>query len=143
MWKYEATVTWTSAKEGELHAGGNPGIGVGTPPEFGGPHDKWSPEQLLTGAVTTCLMTTALYMLEKARVEFGSYTSSATGTMDKTREGLAFTDVHVKIDVTVAREDDVDKARESVLRAEKACPISRALRCPVRVDIHISHQTRE
>jgi len=36
MWQYETTVSWTSGKEGRLHAGGNPEIMVATPPEFGG-----------------------------------------------------------------------------------------------------------
>lgn len=143
MWQYETTVTWKSEKAGELHAGNNPDIAVATPPEFGGPHNQWSPEQLLTGAVATCLMTTALYTLAKAHVDLRSYTSNATGTMDKTHQGLAFTHVHVQIRVAVAKAEDVEKARESILRAEKGCPISKALQCPVQLDIKVSHQEKE
>jgi len=91
MWQYETTVVWKAAKEGKLHAGGNPEICVTTPPDFGGPHNNWSPEQLLTGAVGACMMTSALYYLEKAGVDLRSYMSNATATMDKTRDGLAFT----------------------------------------------------
>lgn len=99
MWQYETTVVWKAEKEGQLHSGGNPDIGVATPPVFGGPYNVWSPEQLLTGAVGTCLMTSALYFLEKADVDLRYYMSNATGTMGKTPDGLAFTGVNVNVNV--------------------------------------------
>jgi len=133
MWQYETTVVWKTGKEGKLHAGGNPEIGIATPPDFGGPHNNWSPEQLLTGAVDACLMTSALYYLAKAGVGLRSYMSNATATMDKTRNGLAFTGVSVEISMTVADESDIEKACEAVTRAEKSCPVSKALQCPVSV----------
>ena len=137
MWQYETTVVWKAEKEGRLHAGGNPEITVATPPDFGGPHNTWSPEQLLTGAVGTCLMTSALYFLDQEGVAVQSYMSNATGTMDRAREGLAFMGVSVEISITVADEADVEKARQAVLRAEKGCPVSKALHFPVRVHADI------
>jgi len=133
MWQYEATVVWKTEKEGRLRAGGNPEICVATPPDFGGPHNNWSPEQLLISAVAGCLMTSALYYLEKAGVGLRSYISNAIGTVDKTPEGLAFTRVRVEISITVADASHVEKARKAAARAEKSCPISRALQCFVEV----------
>lgn len=135
MWQYETTAVWKTEKDGRLHAGGNPEIGIATPPDFGGPHNKWSPEQLLVGAVAGCLMTSALYYLERARVDLRSYISNAIGTMDKTPEGLAFTRVRVDMSITVADDSHVEKARKAAARAEKSCPISRALQCPVEVHV--------
>lgn len=133
MWQYETTVVWKTGKEGRLHAGGNPEIRVATPPDSGGPRNNWSPEQLLISAVAGCLMTSALYYLEKAGVDLDSYMSNATGTMDKTPEGLAFTRIHVDISITVADDSHVEKARKATARAEISCPISKALQCPVEV----------
>jgi len=133
MWQYETTVVWKTGKEGRLHAGGNPEICVATPPDSGGPHNNWSPEQLLTGAVGACLMTSGLYYLEKAGVDWRSYMSNATATVDKAPEGLAFTRIRVDISITVADDSHVEKARKATARAEKSCPISKALQCPVEV----------
>jgi len=133
MWQYETTVVWKAGKEGKLHAAGNPEVCVAAPSDFGGPYSNWSPEQLLTGAVGACLMTSALYYLEKDGVDLRSYMSNAAGTMDKTRDGLAFTGVSVEISITVGDEEDMEKARQAVLRAGKGCPVSKALQCPVRV----------
>jgi len=133
MWQYETSLVWKAAKEGKLHAGGNPEVRVTTPPDFGGPHNDWSPEQLLAGAVGAGLMTSTLYYLERAGVGLRSYMSNATATIDKTDEGLAFTEVSVEISMAVADEGDMKKARNAVLCAEKACPVSNALQCPVRV----------
>jgi len=133
MWQYETTVVWKAAKEGKLHAGGNPEVCVAAPPDFGGPHNDWSPEQLLAGAAGAGLMTSALYYLERAGVDLRSYMSNATVTIDKTGEGVAFTEVLVEISMAVADEGDMKKARNAVLCAEKTCPISKALQCQVRV----------
>jgi len=133
MWHYETTVVWKTEKEGRLHAGGNPEICVATPPDFGGPHGNWSPEQLLISAVAGCLMTSALYYLERAGVNLRCYIGNAIGTMDKTPEGLAFTRVRVEISITVADDSHVEKARKAAARAEKSCPISKALQCLVEV----------
>ena len=126
-----------------MHASGNPEIGIATPPDFGGPHNNWSPEQLLTGAVGACLMTSTLYYLEKAGVDLRSYMSNATATMDKTRNGLAFTCVSVEISMTVADESDIEKACEAVTRAEKSCPVSKALQCPVPVHANVRKLGKE
>ena len=133
MWQYETTVVWKAAKEGKLHAGGNPEVCVAAPPDFGGPHNDWSPDQLLAGAVGTSLMTSTLYYLERAGVDLRSYMSNVTVTINKAGEGLAFTEVSVEISMAVADEGDIKKARNAVLCAKKACPVSNALQCPVRV----------
>jgi len=83
MWQYETTVVWKAGKEGRLHAGGNLDVCVATPPDFGGPYNNWSPEQMLTGAVGACLMTSALHYHEKAGVDLRAYMSNATATMDR------------------------------------------------------------
>lgn len=144
VWQYETTTVWKSGKEGRLHAAGNPEIGIATPPEFGGPQNIWSPEDLLTGAVGACLMTSMLYFLDQAGVDLRSYMSNAKGTMEKTSDGLAFTRIEVQISVAVGTENDVGNARQAGDMAEKSCPVSKALKCPVNVNIHVNvHRTGE
>ncbi len=138
MWNYETTVSWTSGKEGRLHAGGKPEIMMSTPPEFGGPQNVWSPEDLLAGSVGSCVMTTSVFFLEKSEVKLLSYLSNATATMEKTKEGLALTGVSVDVRISVANEEDIEKAEAALRKAEAACPVSKALKCGVSLKTRVT-----
>ncbi len=138
MWKFETTLSWTSGKEGSLHSGGKPEVKVATPPEFGGPRNIWTPEDLLAGAVGSCVMTTSVFFMEKAGVKLLSYLSNASATMEKTREGLAFTGVSVDVTLSVAEEEDIEKAYSAMERAEAACPVSKVLKCGVTLKTKVT-----
>lgn len=138
MWQYETTVSWTSGKEGRLHAGGNPEIMVATPPEFGGPENRWTPEDLMAGAAGSCVMTSALFFLEKGGVKLVSYLSNATAIMEKTREGLAITGISVDVSIAVADEEDIEKAYSAMLKAEVTCPVSKTLKCGVSLKTSVT-----
>ena len=135
MWTYKTAVDWKEGKTGETRSPGKPTIEVATPPEFGGPENIWTPEDLLTSSVATCIMTSALFFLQRSKIALRSYASEATATMEKGPTGLAITGV--KVAVTVALEDasQVDAARKAVERAEKTCPISNSLNCPVSLEL--------
>ncbi len=137
MWKYETTVAWESGKQGRLHARGNPDIKVATPPEFGGPQNTWSPEDLLAGAVASCMMTTSLFFLEKAGIKPLSYLSNAAAVMEKTASGLAFTEVSVAVSVSVANAEEIDTVYSAIEKAEKSCPVSKSLNCKVTLSIQV------
>jgi organic hydroperoxide reductase OsmC/OhrA len=138
MWTYETSVVWKEGKLGETHAGGKPPIEVATPPEFGGPGNYWTPEDLLTSAVASCIMTSALFFIERADIILRSYMSNATGQMEKGPGGLTITSVKVEIAVTLAEPDDEPALRKAIDRAEATCPISRSLNCPVEVTLHVN-----
>ncbi len=138
MWTYETSVVWKEKKTGFTHSGGKPSIEIATPPEFGGPPNYWSPEDLLTSSVASCIMTSSIFFLERAGIEMRSYMSNATGTMEKTPVGLAISSVSVEIAITLADPGQEAAARKAVERAEKTCPISNTLKCPVEVLLHVN-----
>jgi organic hydroperoxide reductase OsmC/OhrA len=76
-------------------------------------------------------MTSTLYFLEQADVDLRSYMSNATGTMGKTRDGLALTGIDGQISLAVGSGGNLEKARQACGVAEKSCPGSKALKCPV------------
>ncbi len=138
MWTYETSVVWTEEKKGETHAGGKPPIEVATPPEFGGPPNIWTPEDLLTSSAASCIMTSTLFFAEKAGIEMRSYMSNASGVMEKTPNGLAITRITVEVAITLVDASQEAAIRKAVDRAERTCPISKSLRCPVEVKLHIN-----
>ena len=135
MWEFATELSWNSGKKGRLKAGNIPEIEVATPPEFGGPPDIWSPEDLLAGAVNSCIMTTSLYFLERSGIELLSYDSRATARVEKSKEGLVVTGVTVEVEISVADEANIEKAYATVEKAEKSCLISKSLRCEVSLKV--------
>ncbi|MFH0982923.1 MAG: OsmC family protein [Planctomycetota bacterium] len=135
MWNYKISLAWKEGKAGELGAVGKPAVTVGTPPEFGGPPGTWTPEDLLAASVAGCVMTTALYWVDKLKVALRAYASTATARMEKTKDGLAITTVEVKVRATVAAPSTRDDMVKVMSLAEQNCPISHSLKCPVTVTL--------
>jgi organic hydroperoxide reductase OsmC/OhrA len=133
--QYDTAVEWTADREGVLTAPNRPPIRIGAPPEFAGPNDAWSPEQLCVAAVNACVMATFLAIAANSKLALRRYSASATGTLGKVEgRGPVITRVVVRPRVTVG--PDVDRGRvERILKmAEKNCYISNSLQSEVLLE---------
>ena len=137
MWTYEASVDWKQGKTGETRSAGKPTMEVATPPEFGGPENIWTPEDLLTSSVATCIMTSALFFIDRAKIQLRSYKSNATATMDKGPTGLTITGIKIAVTMELDDPTQTAAARKAVEQAEKTCPISNSLKCPVELSLQV------
>jgi organic hydroperoxide reductase OsmC/OhrA len=135
MHTFQVKTVWRHDQYCRVSARRNPELTVATPPEFGGPDCTWSPEELLVASVGSCLLSTFLYFAHRFGLAFGSYSSTSTGTIEKTSEGLRFTGIDVSIAVTVSDDEAVERASSLRLKEklEKYCPVSSSLNCPVRL----------
>jgi len=133
-WRFANTVTWHEGKQAGLTAEGRPDLGVATPPEFGGPEGIWGPEDFLVAAVNSCILTTFLYLRGRAGIELVSYQGDSEGTVVYTDGALKFSEVTVRPRVTVASEENRERAAEALKRAEETCLISNSLDCAVNVE---------
>ena len=138
MWTYETAVDWKEGKIGKTRAAGKPTVEVATPPEFGGPENYWSPEELISSAVASCVMTSALFFFERGKIALRSYKSKATTTMGKGPAGLALTGMKITIDLKLEDPAQEEAARTAVQQAKKSCPLSNALTIPVEMELTIS-----
>jgi organic hydroperoxide reductase OsmC/OhrA len=140
---FETTVVWKQGKEGAVQTRNHPALAIATPPEFGGPKGMWCPEELFVASVAGCLMSTFLYFAERFNVALKGYSSTSTGCLEKTRDGLRFTGIEVAICVTVPDAAAREKATSLRLKEmlEKYCPVSAALNCPVRLNLSVVPQT--
>lgn len=115
---------------------------VGAPPQFGGTDTVWSPEELLVGAVITCLQTTFDAFARRDKLQVASWRATGTGILEKGPQGPRFTgiDLHVQL----ATEPGTEALAETVLRvAERNCIVSHALSCPVRLTATINEHLSE
>lgn len=115
-------------------AADEPPIKVGPPPQFDGRVGHQSPEDLLLAAVASCHMTTLTALARRKAVPIKHYVSRASGTLEKTKEGLRLTSIRLRV------EASTDAGREGELTslielAETQCIISNALGLKVELEI--------
>jgi len=110
---------------------------VGPAPEFEGGPETLNPEEMFVAAINNCLMTTFFYFMQKSNVEVLSYYSDAQGRVEKQADGFRFTNVEVRAEVILPRQEFAEKAREFGDLAEKYCLVSRSVTCPVHYELEV------
>lgn len=137
MWTYETTVKWSGGKKGRALCAGKPDIEISTPPEFGGPEGCWTPEDLLAASVAGCLMTSALFFIERDSIALSSCECRARAVMQKTPQGLAITGISVDVNISLQDPGQEPALRRALERAEASCPVSKSLNCPVELALQL------
>tara|TARA_R110000765_G_scaffold14383_1_gene42184 strand:+ start:1032 stop:1487 length:456 start_codon:yes stop_codon:yes gene_type:complete len=140
---YNVNVNWTQDRKGtmcspELHnkeTNETNCLEVATPPEFpdGMPH-IWSPEHLLTAAVSSCFMTTFLAIAAYSKLDFVSFKCESKGVLDKVDGKFAVTEIHLSPEVIIVDEKYQEKAIRILEKSEKACLISNSIKSKVLME---------
>jgi organic hydroperoxide reductase OsmC/OhrA len=137
MWSYETALRWTSGATGIEQTANRPDMTISAPPEFGGRDDLWNPELLLVASVESCMLLTSLSVAQRQKIQLNGYASKAVGRMAKTPDGLRFLEIAVSVTLTVDGSTDAAAAARIVHIAEKYCPVSNAVKCPVIVSVDV------
>ncbi len=139
LYFYNTKVEWKEGRIGELTSEGMESITVATPPDFPkGVPNIWSPEHLFTASVNICLMTTFLAIAENSNLKFKSFTSDASGKVEKTDGGYLFTEIELKPKIIIADEKDRERAGRIIEKAKNACLISNSIKSKVTMETEIS-----
>jgi organic hydroperoxide reductase OsmC/OhrA len=134
VYGYSAHAHWTMHKRGILEAADIPRtINFAAPPEFGGDPGLWTPEHLLLGAIATCYVSTFRAIADLSKLEFGGMDVFVDGTMEKQEGGFRFTKVVLRPVISIASEEDRIRVQHALEKAERGCPVSRSLSCPVEL----------
>lgn len=134
---YNVNVNWNSDRKGimcspELENDSGNCIEVATPPDFPkGIPGIWSPEHLFTAAVNSCLMTTFLAIAENSKLAFESFSCKSTGKLEKVDGKFMMSEIVLEPVVTIAHEDDREKALRVLQKSEAACLISNSVKSTI------------
>jgi organic hydroperoxide reductase OsmC/OhrA len=134
---YEIHLKGTPTGYASVSAEGLPDLRLAPPPDFGGPGDAWSPEQLLLAAVETCFLLTLRVVAQASKVEFTALHVRAEGTVDRTDSVTRFTKIVLRPRLTVAPGVDRSRAMRALEKSEKACLVAASLSTPVRLEAEI------
>jgi len=110
---------------------------VGPPQEYGGSPSSLNPEEMLVASVNSCIMLVFYHFAKKYEVEVASYHSDAEGKVEKTKNGLRFTNVEVKAKVSLGDAGSAEKIEEIARLAEQYCLVSGSLACPVQYNVEV------
>jgi organic hydroperoxide reductase OsmC/OhrA len=110
---------------------------IGPPPVYGGSPNSLNPEELLVASVNGCIMLVFFHFARKYKVEVASYHSQAEGKIEKTKNGLRFTNIEVEAQVSLAYGASAEKIEEIAHLADKYCLVTGSLACPVQYNVEV------
>jgi peroxiredoxin-like protein len=111
-----------------------PRIAFGPPPEFQGEAGAWTPEHFFLAAIASCFLVTFAGIAESSRFVYVGIELSAEGIIQKTEGGLQFTEVILRPTLTIAREEERERALRLLEKAERSCLVSRSVQSAVRME---------
>jgi organic hydroperoxide reductase OsmC/OhrA len=131
---YQVSLEGRPDGDGVLECAPRPPIVGGPPPQFGGEHVVWSPEELLLSAAALCLMTTFQAIAGSKSLAGIGWRCSAEGVLDRTASGPAFTSIRIEVELS-GRAEQEQLAVELLHLAERRCIIKNSLKVPVEVSV--------
>jgi organic hydroperoxide reductase OsmC/OhrA len=131
--RFPVTVHWQGEQLARAVAPALDDIEIAVPPEFRGPGGRWSPEQLLVGAVASCFAVTFAAIARRHRIPIHSLTVTGTGHVAHRDDGqVGF--VALEITPRIETEPEfVGTAEHTARSAHEACLVTGALDVPVHV----------
>ena len=73
-----------------------------------------------------------------SKVEFTAMDATASGTVDRAGDAIRFTDIVLRLRLTVPAGTDPDRVQHVIEKSKKACLISASLSVPVRLESQIA-----
>lgn len=126
---FRSRVSWAGENKGTAAAAGKQNVDVGSPPEFRGHPNVWSPEELLLASVNTCHMLTFRALASKYNIEIASYDSDAEGVLERKDGAFQMTRITIRAVITV--DKDLDQARQTAEEVTKNCYMANSVKAQV------------
>ena len=135
--RYRARLSGGPIAYAELTAGAAPALRMAPPPEFDGPGDAWSPEELFLAAVESCFLFTLRAVARMSKLEFNRLTLEAAGIVDRPDRVTRFTEIALRAVLTVPRGPDRVAALAVLEKTKSACLVSASIATPIRLEAEI------
>jgi organic hydroperoxide reductase OsmC/OhrA len=137
--EFGVQIAWTGGKEGTITLTGKPDLPLSSPVYWEGKLDAYSPQDLFVSAVTGCYITTFVSMMKRMKQPFSSHHAEGRARLHKHPEGgWHFTDIYIKMNITIPREANLSQVERAVTLTEKYCQVSRSVACKVHVEPKIT-----
>lgn len=110
-----------------------PNLCVTPPPEFKGPKEFWSPEDIFCASISSCYLLTFKAMARFKKLEWRDIEVSVDAHLEKSATGLKFTKVEIMPVLTICCQSNVDKYLEVLDSAKSNCLVTSSMNCDFSV----------
>lgn len=127
--RYHVSATASEDSDVALSSPSVEDIPSASPPEFGGPGNRWSPETLLTASVADCFVLTFKAIARASKFTWKELSCDAEGLLDRVDGQLQFTGFSINARLVIDAGVDAAKGEKLLHKAEQACLITNSLAC--------------
>jgi organic hydroperoxide reductase OsmC/OhrA len=136
--KYHVVAWWTSGRTGLAKSDLSPNaIHFTAPPQFGGLQGRWTPEDLLLAALTSCFTTTFHAIALASKFEYIDLQVEADGTVGKMDTGYGFSEIVMRPNLTILDEESRERGISLLQKTAGLCLVSRALSPAPKLEIRL------
>jgi len=114
-----------------------PTLDVAAPKDFGGPGDKWSPEDLLMASIANCVVLTFRSIARISKLQWLTIQCESQGKLEKVDHQTKFTKITTKITLVIPPDESDDKAKKVLVKAEESCLIRNSLSAETHFECEI------
>jgi organic hydroperoxide reductase OsmC/OhrA len=126
--RFRVDAWWTSGRTGIAKSSSAPNaIHFTSPPAFGGLEGRWTPEDLLLGAVASCFTTTFRTLAEYSKFEYTDLQVDVEAVVSKAETGYSLGEMFIRVNLLIPREEEQARALKLLHKAKGLCLVSRAL----------------
>jgi organic hydroperoxide reductase OsmC/OhrA len=127
-YRFRVEAWWASGRTGIAKSSSAPNaIHFTSPPAFGGVEGRWTPEDLLLGAVASCYTTTFRTLAEYSKVAYNDLQVEVEAVVNKAESGYNLGEVCIRANLIIPREEEQERAIKLLHKAKGLCLVSRAL----------------
>lgn len=132
--RFRVLAWWSSGRSGIARSDSAPNaIHFSAPPQFGGLEGRWTPEDLLLGAVASCFTTTFQAIAENSKFEFTDLEVQEEAIINKADKGHSFAEIAIRSCLTIASEELRNRAL-NLDKTKARCLVSKALAVTPRLE---------
>jgi organic hydroperoxide reductase OsmC/OhrA len=126
--QFRVLAWWSSGRSGIAQSDSAPNtIHFASPPAFGGMDGRWTPEDLLLGAIASSYTTTFRTLAENAKFEHTDLQVEVVGVLKNAATSYSFAEISIRANVVIPDEGERAKALKLLNTARNQCIVSRAL----------------
>jgi peroxiredoxin-like protein len=108
---------------------------LAAPVQFGGPGDKWSPEDLFMASISSCFILSFRAIARASKLNWHSIECHSQGTLDKVEGKNMFTKIVTDVTLTIAENESIESAQRLLHKADKSCLVANSLNSEIVLNI--------
>ena len=113
-----------------------PDLTMAAPQQFGGPGDKWSPEDMLMASISSCFILSFKAIARASKFDWVSIECHSQGTLDRVDGVTQFTKVVTDVTLMIPETENKQNAEKLLHKADKICLVAISLHTEIELKIN-------